>query len=53
MEEAAAMEVPLPLGGIVQDLLERTLETYGDSADFTAMAKIVEKDAGLDPERTV
>ena len=51
MDEAAAMEVPLPLGGIVERLLERTLETYGEAADFTAMAKIVERDAGLDPER--
>jgi len=51
MAEAAAMDVPLPLGGIVQRLLERTLETYGDAADFTAMAKVVESDAGLDPER--
>ena len=51
MAEAAAMEVPLPLGGVVQRLLERTLETYGDRADFTAMAKVVESDAGLDPER--
>jgi len=51
MEEAAAMEVPLPMGGIVQGLLERTLEAYGPDADFTAMAKVVESDAGLDPER--
>ena len=32
-------------------LLDRTLAMYGDDADFTAMAKIVEADAGLDPER--
>jgi len=51
LEEASAMGVPLPTGEIVRDYLERTLETYGDSADFTAMAKIVELDAGLDPER--
>jgi len=53
MEEAAAIDVPLPLGSIVQRLLERTLEEYGDNADFTAMAKVVERDAGLDPERPV
>ena len=29
----------------------RTLATYGDDADFTEMAKVVEADAGLDPER--
>ena len=51
MDEAKAMDVPLPLGGIVEQLLERTLETYGEDADFTAMAKVVESDAGLDPER--
>ena len=28
-----------------------TLATYGDDADFTAMAKVVEADAGLDPAR--
>jgi hypothetical protein len=27
------------------------LATYGDDADFTAMAKIVEADGGLDPEQ--
>jgi 3-hydroxyisobutyrate dehydrogenase-like beta-hydroxyacid dehydrogenase len=32
-------------------LLDRTLATYGEDADFTAMAKVVEADAGLDPER--
>ncbi len=51
MQEAAAMDVPLPLGAIVQSLLERTLSEYGEDADFTAMAKVVEQDAGLDPER--
>lgn len=51
LEEAAAMEVPLPTGEIVRSYLERVLETYGEEADFTAMAKIAELDAGLDPER--
>ena len=51
MAEAAAMEVPLQLGQVVKSYLERTLEDYGDKADFTAIAKVVEKDAGLDPER--
>ena len=41
----------LPLGNHVRSLLERTLETYGPDADFTAMARIVEADAGLDPKR--
>ncbi|MEO0062352.1 MAG: 3-hydroxyisobutyrate dehydrogenase [Pseudomonadota bacterium] len=51
MDEAAAMDVPLPLGRIVESHLERVLQTYGDAADFTAIAKVVEADAGLDPER--
>lgn len=53
MEEAAAMDVPLPLGAIVERHLERVLETYGQEADFTTIAKVVEADAGLDPERQV
>lgn len=51
MDEAAAAEVPLPLGAIVQDYLERALEREGADADFTAIAKVVEEAAGLDPER--
>jgi 3-hydroxyisobutyrate dehydrogenase-like beta-hydroxyacid dehydrogenase len=51
MDEAAAAEVPLPLGAIVQNYLERTLEREGADADFTAIAKVVEEAAGLDPER--
>jgi hypothetical protein len=27
------------------------LATYGDDADFTEMARVVEQDAGLDPSR--
>ena len=51
MDEAEAAGVPLPLGRIVQDYLERTLEREGPAADFTAIAKVVEAAAGLDPER--
>lgn len=51
MDEAAAAGVPLPLGQVVQDYLERTLEREGPAADFTAIAKVVEAAAGLDPER--
>ena len=51
MEEAAAMGVPLPLGEVVRRHLERVLATYGEEADFTEIAKVVEADAGLDPER--
>jgi len=51
LAEAQAMGVPLPTGERLAALLDRTLATYGEDADFTAMAKIVEADAGLDPER--
>lgn len=51
LDEAQAMGVPLPTGERLAALLERTLATYGEDADFTAMAKVVEEDAGLDPER--
>lgn len=51
LDEARAMGVPLPTGERLAALLDRTLAAYGDDADFTAMAKIVEADAGLDPER--
>jgi 3-hydroxyisobutyrate dehydrogenase-like beta-hydroxyacid dehydrogenase len=51
LEEAQAMGVPLPTAERLAELLDRTLVVYGDDADFTAMAKIVEQDAGLDPER--
>jgi 3-hydroxyisobutyrate dehydrogenase-like beta-hydroxyacid dehydrogenase len=50
LAEAKAMRVPLPTGERLESLLERTLATYGEDADFTAMAKIVEGDAGLDPD---
>jgi 3-hydroxyisobutyrate dehydrogenase-like beta-hydroxyacid dehydrogenase len=51
LEEAQAMGVPLPTGERLAALLERVLATYGDDADFTEMAKVVEADAGLDPDR--
>jgi len=51
LEEAQAMGVPLPTGERLEALLERVLATYGDNADFTEMAKVVEADAGLDPLR--
>ena len=51
LEEAEAADVPLPLGQIVADYLQRTLDREGAEADFTAIAKVVEAAAGLDPER--
>lgn len=52
LDEAAAMDVPLQLGEVVRGYLQRTLADYGADADFTAIAKVVEADAGLDPERS-
>jgi 3-hydroxyisobutyrate dehydrogenase-like beta-hydroxyacid dehydrogenase len=51
LDEADAAGVPLPLGAIVADYLERTLLREGPQADFTAIAKVVEEAAGLDPDR--
>jgi len=51
LDEARAMGVPLPTGERLEALLERVLAAYGDGADFTEMAKIVEADSGLDPAR--
>ena len=51
LAEAEAAGVPLPLGRVVEDYLERTLAREGSDADFTAIAKVAEEAAGLDPER--
>jgi 3-hydroxyisobutyrate dehydrogenase-like beta-hydroxyacid dehydrogenase len=52
LDEARAMGVPLPTGERLAVLLDRTLAAYGDDADFTAMAKLVETAVGLDPARS-
>ncbi|HTV78364.1 MAG TPA: NAD(P)-dependent oxidoreductase [Steroidobacteraceae bacterium] len=49
---AQSLQVPLGVGRAVAELLQRTVNTLGAEADFTAMAKIVESAAGLDPDRT-
>jgi len=49
---ADALGVPLGVGAAVCELLSRTVSTLGADADFTAMAKIVEADSGLDPDRS-
>ena len=48
---AQSLQVPLGVGTAVSALLQRTVDTLGADSDFTAMAKIVESDAGLDPDR--
>ena len=52
LEAARALGVPLGVGTAVCELLERTVGTLGADSDFTAMTKIVEIDAGLDPQRS-
>ena len=49
---ARSLGVPLGVGSAVSELLERTVSALGADSDFTAMAKLVERDAGLDPERS-
>ncbi len=48
---ARSLDVPLGVGAAVSELLERTVAKLGAESDFTAMTKIVELDAGLDPDR--
>jgi 3-hydroxyisobutyrate dehydrogenase-like beta-hydroxyacid dehydrogenase len=48
---AQSLAVPLGVGSAVCDLLQRTVTSLGPDSDFTAMAKIVEADSGLDPDR--
>ena len=44
--------VPLNVGSAVCELLQRTVSSLGADSDFTSMAKIVESDSGLDPNRS-
>jgi 3-hydroxyisobutyrate dehydrogenase-like beta-hydroxyacid dehydrogenase len=48
---ARALGVPLGVGTAVCELLERTVRALGADSDFTAMTKIIESGAGLDPDR--
>jgi 3-hydroxyisobutyrate dehydrogenase-like beta-hydroxyacid dehydrogenase len=48
---ARSLGVPLSVGTAVCEVLERTVSALGAESDFTAMAKTIEFDAGLDPER--
>ena len=48
VDEAEALGVHLPIGTHARDLLKRVLDEVGPDADFTAMALITERDAGLD-----
>ncbi|HEY6455586.1 MAG TPA: NAD(P)-dependent oxidoreductase [Steroidobacteraceae bacterium] len=48
---AQSLGVALGVGTAVCDLLQRTVTRLGPDSDFTAMAKIVETDSGLDANR--
>ena len=48
---AESLGVPLNVGSAVGELLQRTVSSLGADSDFTSMAKIVEADSGLDPNR--
>jgi 3-hydroxyisobutyrate dehydrogenase-like beta-hydroxyacid dehydrogenase len=51
VDEAEALGVHLEIGTHVRDLLKRVLDEVGPEADFTAMALVVEDDAGLTLDR--
>ena len=50
LEEAEAMGVPMVVGAAVRQMLSITNQIYGPDSDFTAMAKVVEGWAGVDPK---
>lgn len=47
IEEAASLDVELPLGSLVRAILERTAAQYGLESDVTSVALIAESDAKL------
>jgi 3-hydroxyisobutyrate dehydrogenase-like beta-hydroxyacid dehydrogenase len=47
VEEAEAMGVPMVLGSAVRQILSITANTYGPNSDFTEMARLIERLAGL------
>jgi 3-hydroxyisobutyrate dehydrogenase-like beta-hydroxyacid dehydrogenase len=51
MEEADAAGVPMAVSAAVRRMLERTAARFGADSDFTAMAKLIEEGAGLNPSR--
>ena len=50
VEEAEAIGVPMVVGSAVRQMLSITNQLYGPDSDFTAMAKVVETWAGVDPD---
>lgn len=48
LEEAAAASVPMPVATAVRDLWRRTLEEIGAEKDFTTIAQLIERAAGVE-----
>jgi 3-hydroxyisobutyrate dehydrogenase-like beta-hydroxyacid dehydrogenase len=48
LEAAEGLNVPLPVGGILRDRFIRLRAEGGDALDWSAIAKLARKDAGLD-----
>ncbi len=48
LEEAGAANVPMPVATAVRDQWRRTAESIGPEKDFTTIAQLVERDAGVE-----
>lgn len=48
LEEAGAAKVPMPVATAVREQWRRTNETFGPDKDFTTIAMLVERDAGVE-----
>lgn len=48
LEEAAAANVPMPVGLAVRGQWQRTFDEFGGDADFTTIAQMVERSAGVE-----
>ena len=47
VEQAVAAGVPMPVAVAVRDQWQRTLDAFGGDQDFTTIAQLVERDAGV------
>ena len=47
VEQAVAAGVPMPVAVAVRDQWQRTLDAFGGDKDFTSIAQLVERDAGV------
>ena len=48
VEQAVAAGVPMPVAVAVRDQWQRTLDAFGGDKDFTSIAQLVERDAGVE-----